>query len=414
MSKIDHLQPGYTDQAREVIEKLGGKLGGLQYLIDHDPQVGDLILPMVTIEPDQKWNGSLPTHNGKLIVRGSHKNDFQGLVDVLETKVVGPGGVRDAIEEIRAQARSGTVIDYGRSENPNYDGKVVVGVQAHGGNYRGSVVEHPNKPGQYVISLVQAIPSITRPMDITATGIYHYTTGFHEIMRGDKDELSCAKNAVDVYRRIRASGLVRDDLSFQMEFLEDSDKRKPEIKNVCQVRAFVPFEAPGKFDVPGKKERLTFGVTPEEGIVLPLYQSPDGLDYNGNPIDPSNNWALLKTYHNQTTPFPFQPQNLAAYLIAQEFYTGLTPSLEHNHFRLAQKADITVFENGNRYHDDFTALLYSQFGGEKNTELLKELCLDQCLRGQIPQALRDTAGNLNTKVRVISNGTHASVEAIVE
>lgn len=408
--RLDHQQPGYTDKAKNDILELGGKLGGLRYLEKFDSQIGKLILPMVTIAPGERWQGNLPAHNGKLIVRGSHENDFQGLVDVLKSEVVRPDEVRRTIEKIRAQAISEEVTGYGRSENPDYDGKnIVVGIQPFGGNFRGSVVEHPNRPGQYVISTVLAdLLSLTRKQDITATTIYHSSTDYLEMIRGYEDDLKCAKSVVDVYRRIRASDLVREDLSFQMEFLEGREV----IGAVCQVRAFVPFEKPKKFEVPNGKPRLAFGVTPEEGIELPVYQSPDGLDSNNEPIDPSDAWALLRTCHNQTTPFSFHPRNLWAYLIAQTFHSGLTPSLEHSHFRLAQKAGVTVFENFWQHHDDFDPLLLPKYGRTAHIQMLKSLCLNPCFMGEVPKVLKGTAGFLDTKVRIVCNGVMASVVAM--
>src|SRR3989344_6261682 len=156
---LDHREPAYTDKAAPFIEEFGGKIGGLKFVEAHVPALKDRVPPMHIVRPDEEWTKRpFPGNN---IVRASHPNDFQGLVDVLATKVV-PGTSRDvmnAIDHIRGEAASDLVTTYGRYENPSHDGKVTLAVQPHqqdSSNYRrGSIVEHPNRPEIYLINWVQ-------------------------------------------------------------------------------------------------------------------------------------------------------------------------------------------------------------------------------------------------------------------
>jgi len=238
---LDQTQPGYTDAAAADIAEFGGKMGGLAYLKRQGGRLADAVLPYQIVKPGEAWTG--PTVDagefGRYIVRGSHPNDFQGLVDVLPTRMSPTTeGIGTVIDAIRERAASAEVITYGRSENPSYDGRVIVGVQPYAAHRTGSIVEHPNQPGVYVISYVNRNSSNKSGRDIQ-TAMYTPATNRMEWLSGQRIGEQRAQAVTEMYRLVERSGLVRDDLSFQMEFLDNYHS-----VFVAQVRAFTASASP--------------------------------------------------------------------------------------------------------------------------------------------------------------------------
>jgi len=139
---LDHTQPAYSERAAPWIEKFGGKIGGLKFLEYASPQLRKQILPMVTIKPDEEWDGRLPPafFDRDVIVRASDPADFQGLVDVLKTNKLERGtmrvpqsefvkSIRDQIAHIKEHAQRPDVLQYARYENPAYNGGVIIAIQ---------------------------------------------------------------------------------------------------------------------------------------------------------------------------------------------------------------------------------------------------------------------------------------------
>ena len=152
---INHREPAYTDKAAPLIEEFGGKMGGLKFIVAYVDALRDKVLPMFTLKPGEELGDQY--FPGANILRGSHPHDFQGLVDILETKTVAyprPDDLSDAAFSIQRAAQSEAVMRYAQYENPLYDGKITVGIQPYNDGQRGSVVEHPNQPGQYLVTRI--------------------------------------------------------------------------------------------------------------------------------------------------------------------------------------------------------------------------------------------------------------------
>lgn len=352
---IDHAVPAYTDKAAPLVEEFGGKMGGLEFMRRHDPALAAMILPAAIVKPgqdmpDQAVLRSL-AKDGKAIVRGSHCTDMQGMVDVFRTSVVASvSGFASAIQQIRAEAVSDEVTAYGKYENPSYDGQsLVVGVQPCMPGIRGSIVDHPNMDGKYVVSLVNEKP----------WGSDYYTYLFdqdgkrlHTFCGLDRPALR-TNILIQIHQRIRKLGIFPDDISFQVEFSDDPKYPNPYI---FQIRAFIHRQiANFKIEGPQRRantEKLCFGLTPEEGLVLPVVHIRDGMDFDPS-IDAQGGWAAVKTFHGKAKKgrnpvLTFRPKNMQAYLPSTSFnQTGGNgkPGLEHNHYALAQKAQVTVMEN---------------------------------------------------------------------
>lgn len=411
---IDHTKPAYTDEAAALIKEQGGKMGGLAYLRGKGGVLQKAILPSQIVLPDQEWHGSTVKAgmDDKYIVRASHPHDFQGLVDVVSTQVVEKDAdIGEVIDRMRKYAKNKLVMSYGRYENPAYDGKIAIGVQPYLQHRRGSVVEHPNRPGEYVISYVNDNATWNLSGLEIETAMYNAAEDECKWLGGERIEAEKAKIIADLYKLIERSNLVQDSLAFQVEFLDDGESVV-----IAQVRAFTKKQI-ADFKLEGR-ERLVFGVTAPEGIELPVIQSPSGYDRDRKLISHAEPWAFLKTLHDDPLPLDFQPKSMEAFLISQSWSSGITPSLEHHHFRYAQKANVTVFEDQLRHKHDFSRLIY----GEDDFEMLKlkmrNLDAMAMLMGRHVfdverDMLRGNAGLLATKVRIVSDGRTATVEPVI-
>lgn len=192
---INHREPAYTDKAAPFIEEFGGKIGGLKYLRD-TTDLAQHVLPITALRPNESWGKRVPNlvHN---IVRASHPHDFQGLVNVIDSQKVNvqKRKIGEVIDDIRASARDELVIAYAQYENPAYNGDITVGIQSlmdrdtlHSDAFRrGSIIEHPNQPGSYLIEWVEEWE------DIMGHQQRELTSG----MYNDKGELAQALNLMD-------------------------------------------------------------------------------------------------------------------------------------------------------------------------------------------------------------------------
>lgn len=335
---LSHTEPAYTVKAAPLIEEFGGKMGGLKYIQSHCEELRERVLPMFTLRPGEEWNGQ--QFPGANIIRGSHPHDFQGLVDVLETKTALSKNSDDipyAVFLLRRGAESEEVMDYARYENSQYDGKITVGIQPHNGGLRGSVVEHPNQPGNF---LVTRIIDRGDDMCMPSVGRYDQQGALQQDMNYHPEALQSEKTLIDFYKIIQRSELVKDHLSFQMEFGGPLDN-----PSIYQVRAFTNKQVADFVLEEYPSRTLTFGVTPPDGIVMPYatWNPSVAFSFPGNQ-NPGVPWALLRTYHYHDRDLSFQPKNMAAYLAGQCYKSSAWQSLEHGHFSMAQKADVTLFE----------------------------------------------------------------------
>lgn len=386
---INHAEPGYTDKATPFIQEDGGKIGGLRFINAKVPELADLIPNTVIVRPDQDGINEIP-FDTDVIVRASHKNDFQGLVDVLPTIVVKAGPniierINEAIQEIREICKYKEVMEYGKYENPDFDGNVVIGIQPFFDFPIGSIMEHPNRPGHYIVSHV-----------------YKANTNGSRLLNRDGEELDdytqyslCShktnksRKIIEMYRKIQLSGLVREDLVPQVEF---GDEANGDGLKLLQIRAGVKKEiAKFKLDKNNPKHiALVIGVT--EGMELPILH---GGNWGEGERDISNGqspYAFMRTYHGHRPSLSFMPRAMSAYLANLSFGSGY-PGLEHNQFSLIQKAQVSVFES--KWMCTFRAF-------DKSGDILAR-------EDETPKIPEGMTGD---KVRIISDGIHAIIELI--
>lgn len=429
---LNHLGMHFGEKAGPFIGEGGGKIGGLNYLRATVPALKDAILPVQVIGPDEKLGDiKVPAgDHGQYIVRGSHPMDFQGLVDVLATKV-DIRYVGKWVEHVQRQAKSPAVMAYGQYENPSYNGRVLVGIQPYLDCQKGSIVEHPNIPGTYVVSYVDARyetgvdEAITTVYDSKQNRFKWISGVSHEVTGGAEER---TKRAVELYQHVDTSGLAKPGLSLQVEFLNPKDQLY-----VAQVRAFKEKQQ-ANFEL-NAIDRLVFGVTPQEGIVVPVYLSTDGF-VTGDQPSYKEPWAYLKPMEpgrvasirdilcpkseaeKEAERLKFKPENMAAYLIGQSFSSQINTSLEHRHFRMAQKANVTVFEGGYSQlglRGDFTNLFYGDPGDvEAHERLFDNLISLASIGGSTRSDLMTQLfqGRLMYNAKIVSDGRTATVEAV--
>lgn len=381
---INHLEPAYTDEAAATIQEYGGKLGGLKFL-ETKEGFNDYLLPMKVVRPGEIWNQTPGMVDN--IVRASHPHDFQGLVNVVQSEKINVRrqSVEDTIERIRSHARSEQVMAYAQYENPAYDGNVVVCVQSlmdgktmRTDKYRrGSVVEHPNRPGTYLAEWVDEFEDFMGgDQSVLTSALYNDDGERVQSFFAMREPPKNAASLIALYKKIRGANLVRDDYTFQMEFGEVPDV----FQFVYQVRALMK-KATADFtvDQDDATSNVVFGITPAQGVELPVYVEDRG--YVASPEEP---FAILTPRPRDRRNLSFRPKNVAAYLAGTMYGRSALPNMQHGNFWKAQKADVTLFER-----HEFESLV------DEGSDLRR------------PQE-----GVQEAKIRVISDGIHAIAKKI--
>ena len=355
---------------RDYIQKWGGKIGGHLYLRD----IGGFeeFLPEADfLEPEQSfesvkskrrymesWMSDHKFADGlRMIVRGSHPNDHEGLVDVIQSRgdIRTRKDVEDAIKVIRWEANQPKVFSYNKFEGQPYDGRIRIQISdqlsdvyiaKEGVAIKGSVVEHPHKRETYIVEV--AIPTVSKyrileRVVVEGENIVHCMTDGNVADLSQLDSMFDSgeyKKVIDLYTLVKFSEFVPEDTSFQMEFGHTRTPKKGKSNaQFFQARPFKKFEKPpyrlGNHD---KSGYMCFGITPEEGIVLPL-----GVlgEYNDTEIMRiTEPYALLILYNSRSMDLSFQPRHMHSYLA----FGPRSASLEHNHFRWIRKAEVSVLD----------------------------------------------------------------------
>jgi hypothetical protein len=325
---------------QQYIKTYGGKAGGWFFLRDFGGFNLNL-LPVVFLaagEPIKRIYEQPPQFFDKqTIVRATHTNDHEGLVDVLYTS--GPINEQKLIKRkialARRRAKTPEVFAFNRYEGNPYDGKVHVMIQRYNHGDSGSIVEHPHERGTFLIDIVGR-PSVER----------RDTRIDHVVIAGDRTinetrSTYCGQNdfmlheIVELYKKVRETGFIDPNYSFQMEFGVNEGCENMGYVLFYQARPFLKFKEPA-FDMRGNLGRYQcFGMTPPEGIVLPVVKTVPNL-CEANNIDYPFAW--LGFPFTKSAPLACQPRNLAAFVPI-----GLRiNSLTHNTFRWVKKAPISI------------------------------------------------------------------------
>lgn len=327
--------------AQKYINQYGGKAGGWFYLRDLGGFEKDL-LPLVYLDGKQAMSEAtkqFPETFAEQIVRATHPNDYEGLVDALRTHkdVKNQFGLELAIEWIREEETSSLLRSYSEYEGQRFEGSVGIMIQPQNPSLkRGSLVEHPHERGTYLIDLVDEsydIPQINRTVVngelIDSSRMMHPLTN------------DVINKVVDLYRRVRESGFIPESHSFQMEFGLNYSFEDKSLVLFYQSRPFLKFErAPFKLDKLFE-DYDCFGITPEEGLILPVVRTFGGERVNGL----NSPFAMIVDNMSCSLPLSVQPRNLEVFLPI-----GLrVNSLEHNTYRWIRKARVSILSPLNEF-----------------------------------------------------------------
>lgn len=379
--------------AEEYLTKLGGsKSGAYQYLFDvssdfhrHLPTGTRYLAPGDDVE---KFLDKLDYTRSK-IVRACHPLDLLGMVDVIPTlRVFQPNRdtVRHAILTLLQDSEDSAIrsfVDY--ESGATFDGKIGILVQDFCGFERGSIVEHPHQRGLYRIGreyeTFSSTTNLHEEMFVENGGMLdllrmsmQFRGEYKFILEKSTIDSSEVQRVIELYRRVQDSGLMPASHSFQMEY--GIDDRTEEVM-FFQSRLFRSFQPRAAYDPeydPFTSKQtlpyLTFGITPESGIEMPLaelnadqverYRAQDQVAY-----------AYDAFRHRHTTQLDVQPRNLGAYFPSQSYI------LEHGHFRWAQKAPVTLLTLYNRLRTEWV----KRHGQEGQTEEMKVKITSNGIRG---------------------------------
>jgi len=246
---------------------------------------------------------------------------------------------------MRDRANHQEVFSYSEYEGQGYDGKLRIGVQplnATVGAERGSIVEHPHERGTYLIDFV-TFPSVDK-----------YNTKIDRVIvvNGDIDILSdigrsniehLVEPVIQLYQKVRETDFIEHNYSFQMEFgIRGRDF--PDMNSILfyQARPFLGFQEP-PFDVEERMGKYScFGITPEEGVILPVIRTIRGesiaYELKVNEID--EDFAWLELFMTERMGPNIRPRNLAAFVPIG----NRIDRLEHNTFKWVRKAKVSILD----------------------------------------------------------------------
>ena len=353
-------------RAEQALKWGGSKAGSCFYIKETQPKLCEH-LPGENnyLEPGEDIDKFLDSinFNSEKVVRGCHPLDFIGMVDVIPTKLDlrERGQVRSAILEILKEAKSEKIRSFVEYESGvPFDGNIGILVQEYCGNVRGSIVEHPHAKGIYRIALVdpskimdykEEVCNEKGVLDRRQTWVkeHIYYEPWDSLVRQHN---RLAGDIINLYKKIKDSGLISPDYSFQMEFGLVKGKEKRVI--FYQARLFREFEESVDFE-PNEKNKdqfsawtysyNSFGITPEEGIEITLPKViSHGLCERSSFREGANiknaGYFYSSFGHRQSTGLDVQPTNMTV------FFPWHQTILEHGYFRWIQKAPVSLLGLG--------------------------------------------------------------------
>jgi len=325
-------------EAKDYIQEYGGKAGGWFYLRDFGGFENHL-LPCTFFFPEQdefEISANYPEGFPPVIVRSSHPNDYAGLVDAISTQKGAKNrfDLELAVETIRSNAKCEEVLSYNEFEGQSYDGRVGIMVQPQNNGIRGNIVEHPHERGTYLLDFVD------EGIGDGVISIDHVVSANGELDDLNKSLLRSAsiedvRRVINLYKMVRETDFVGKDYSFQMEFGINERRFKDKEKILFyQARLFNKFVTP-PFELDGDPKYQCFGVTPKEGVVLPVIKT-----FHADPEVNEATEPFAWVIRNMTLPMPLwvQPRKMKAFLPIG----SRVNSLEHNTFRWARRAEVSI------------------------------------------------------------------------
>lgn len=306
--------------------------------------------------PKERIRRLAPSKERSVIVRGSHPNDHEGLVDVLYTLkgVSSVEGVESAIKDIITKANLQEVFKYSAWEGQPYDGKIRMLVARQLRSFDGSVpltglvVEHPHQRGTYIIETTVPLPPSSHT---ELERIVVQEGSVVQTMRANTpvelkrlwglDKIGEVEEVLALYRKVQAAGFIPPYMSAQMEYGYTNTPERGKAKaQFFQARPFKKYETP-PFEVNEGKDGkfMCFGATPPEGIVLAVRSMAKGVypDELDEILKERKHYVLA---NQSAQPLNFLPRNFKAYVTLGEHHW----SLAHQHFRWVRKAEVSLMD----------------------------------------------------------------------
>lgn len=263
--------------SNEEIQKYGGKVAILNHMGERIPS---LSIPRYVVkshgDPTKSLKSDFNAMRKPVIVRSSSPyeyGDFEGIFDSVRD-VDSFDGLERAVRTVEESAVSNRAKKYAKQNGFSIDGKMHVILQEQSPSiFNGAMMRHPNNPDIIFINYLSGRGANSQD--------YH---SYAHSESGDADNLpdsgffskhqvseQTARLLVEKYKQIEAETDISKDHSLFVEFgLEPFA--------VYQARPFKKFET-ADFEVPlessddNMESNFAFGITPPEGIVLPVVRS---------------------------------------------------------------------------------------------------------------------------------------------
>ena len=276
-----------------------------------------------------------------VIVRGSHKNDYHGFIDVVPT--FGDVNTASKLEKVIGYIEQALLQNDMKIHcddwNQEYSPEVHILMQEQSASpIVGSMLRHPNDKKQLRIQYIsnECPGAATSFAEITRRGFHHNPGIGWEGEKVTDDEIH---ELIEMYEKLERCKILDPEWSYQMEF-----GLKPLL--FYQARPFKKFEPAKDFKLPSIKGapyiRASdyFGLTPKEGVDLDFVTAGIGNFCDvGEPFYENNKpYGMIRLYkerHSYSTE-----KRIGALSV---FCSPCSPYdfLFHGNYRLMKKADIS-------------------------------------------------------------------------
>lgn len=333
-------------RAQELILSGGSKAGVYRFLSEHPTLREHLPENTQIMEPGddpKKFTESIKFGNRRKIVRGFHKFDFFGMVDVLKSiPAITPDTLSGNIDIVLGEAKSRDVMSFEEYEFGQgvYDGNIEVMSQDFYSGNPYLIAKNPHLRDSYIIEQVRAGSA---PRNLTNLAIYDFdarNTRIHSsFSRIDTNE-TLERAMIDFFKEVIDLGIAPEGFTIMMELGLDE---KTDKFVIYQVKLFRKIEPVDDFYTPGLPHTMepwqSFGKTSERGIEL----KSDTLNeaFIEQYVDEENMCYVNKSMLYESSPLSVQPKNMYTFI---SFDEGI---LVHGACRWTMKADVFMKMLGN-------------------------------------------------------------------
>jgi hypothetical protein len=217
-----------------------------------------------------------------VIVRGSHKNDYHGFIDVVPTlnDVMTIHQLEKAVKIIESEVQSEEVQIHCADWQQPFTPEVHILMQEQSPSpLNGSMLRHPHKKEGYYVQYrnMRDIERWRNPVSYARQNIPMEDFFQAESHLGvSEDEV---KQAISMFQKLEASGVLEKDWAYQVEF-------GLEPLMFFQARPFKKIEPALSFEIPAFENAVesydAFGITPPEGVELEFLVCTPSTLFNKN------------------------------------------------------------------------------------------------------------------------------------